>query len=116
MPDVPDSERRSFFEAVNAAAKQAVYCALATQTPDGPRVRIVHPTWEGETLWFATGASSPKTAQLRRDQRVDLQFQVAPPDFAHLMVRGEALLVEANMVFSIQIRVRVKITSNNCPR
>jgi len=70
-----------------------VWCALATATPGGPRVRMVHPTWEGRILWFATGASSPKLAQIEADPRVDVQFQVAPPDFVHLLVRGRARAV-----------------------
>jgi general stress protein 26 len=93
MPDVTDSERAAFFADANEAAKKAIWCALATSASDGPRVRMVHPTWEGETLWFATGTSSPKARQLQRDPRVDVQFQVAPPDFVHLMVRGTASLV-----------------------
>lgn len=56
-------------------------------------MRIVHPTWEGQTLWFATGASSPKVAQLRANPAVDVQFQVAPPDFVHVLVRGRAEVV-----------------------
>jgi general stress protein 26 len=55
---------------------------------------MVHPTFEGETLWFATGTSSPKIAQLHADPRVDLQFQVAPPDFVHLLVRGNAVIID----------------------
>jgi general stress protein 26 len=93
MARVTDSERGDFFQAVEDATKKAIWCAIATSGPDGPRVRIVHPTWEGETLWFATGTSSPKIAQLRRDPRVDVQFQVAPPDFVHVLVRGTAEIV-----------------------
>lgn len=93
MTDVADSDRESFFAEVDEASKKAVWCALATSTPEGPRVRIVHPTWEGETLWFATDTTSPKARQMATDPRVDVQFQVAPPDFVHVMVRGRAELV-----------------------
>lgn len=93
MTDVADSDRKSFFTEVDEASRKAVWCALATSTPEGPRVRIVHPTWEGETLWFATGTTSPKARQMARDPRVDVQFQVAPPDFVHVLVRGRAELV-----------------------
>ncbi len=54
---------------------------------------MVHPTWEGETLWFATGTTSPKMKHIQQDPRVDLQFQVAPPDFVHILVRGEAEII-----------------------
>ncbi len=86
-------ERKAFFDDVEAASKKAIWCALATVDGDVPRVRIVHPTWEGETLWFATGASSAKIRQLRANPNVDIQFQVGPPDFVHVMVRGKAEVV-----------------------
>ena len=54
---------------------------------------MVHPTWEGETLWFATGTTSPKVRQIRGNPAVDVQFQVAPPDFVHVLVRGRAEIV-----------------------
>ena len=94
MSDVAESERSEFFRAIEAAAKKAIWAAVATSSPSGARVRMVHPTWEGETLWFATGTSSPKVRQLEADARIDLQFQVAPPDFVHLRVRGNATIVE----------------------
>ena len=93
MADVTDADRAQFFSDVEATAKQAVWCALATQSTQGPRVRMVHPTWEGETLWFATGTTSPKARQIAREPRIDIQFQVAPPEFVHLMVRGEGHIV-----------------------
>jgi general stress protein 26 len=93
MSRVSPAESAAFFAAVEAASKRAIWCALATASPEGPRVRMVHPTWEGSTLWFATGTSSPKTRQLRADPRVDIQFQVAPPDFVHVLVRGRAEIV-----------------------
>ena len=94
MADVSDSDRASFFSDVDEATKKAIWCAIATSGPNGPRVRMVHPTWEGETLWFATGTTSPKVKHIRSEPRVDVQFQVAPPDFVHLLVRGEATLVD----------------------
>lgn len=93
MSSVDESDRAAFFSAVDEACKKAVWCAIATVEGDQPRVRIVHPTWEGETLWFATGPTSPKAKQLRRNPHVDIQYQVAPPDFVHVMVRGTAELV-----------------------
>jgi general stress protein 26 len=93
MADVSDSESKAFFAELDEAAKKAIWCAIATSSKSGPRVRMVHPTWEGETLWFATGTTSPKIAHIERDPRVDVQYQVAPPDFVHLLVRGEAQIV-----------------------
>ena len=86
-------DRDAFFKAVDEACKKAVWCAVATVEGDQPRVRIVHPTWEGDVLWFATGPDSPKANQLRANPNIDIQYQVAPPDFVHVMVRGTAELV-----------------------
>jgi general stress protein 26 len=92
---VSESEKKDFFRDAEAATKKAIWCALATSGADGrPRVRIVHPTWDGDALWFATGTTSPKIAQIRANPWVDVQFQVAPPDFVHLMVRGRAQCVD----------------------
>jgi general stress protein 26 len=93
MQKVTEAEKAGFFDAVDAACKKAVWCALATVRGHEARVRIVHPTWEGDVLWFATGPDSPKARQLRENPHVDIQYQVAPPDFVHVMVRGTAELV-----------------------
>ena len=90
---VAADEKDEFFSQVNEACKKAVWCAIATVDGDKPRVRIVHPTWERDSLWFATGPESPKANQLRDNPQVDIQYQVAPPDFIHVMVRGTAELV-----------------------
>ena len=66
MKTIGKSESAAFFRDVEAATKKAVWCALATQSKDGARVRIVHPTWEGETLWFATGTGTPKTREIAK--------------------------------------------------
>ncbi len=93
MSTVSDADRAGFFEAVEAASQKAVWCALATCHEGEARVRMVHPTWEGETLWFATGTGSPKARQIAANPSVDVQYQVAPPDFVHVMVRGRAEIV-----------------------
>lgn len=94
MVDISESDRDAFFNDVNEAAKTAIWCALATTSRNGPRVRMVHPTFEGETLWICTGTDSPKVLQIKNDARIDVQFQVAPPDFVHLLVRGTAQLID----------------------
>lgn len=92
MTSVSDTEKEQFFAEVDAACKKAVWCAIATVHGDQPRVRVVHPTWDGDVLWFATGPESPKANHLRANPHVDIQYQVAPPDFVHVMVRGTAEL------------------------
>ena len=91
MSSVNASEKDEFFRKVDEACKKAVWCAVATVDGDSPRVRIVHPTWEGDVLWFATGPESPKARQLSANPNIDIQYQVAPPDFVHVMVRGNAI-------------------------
>ena len=50
MVDVSAAGKDVFFEEVGKASEAAVWCAWATQTKDGPRVRMVHPTWEGDVF------------------------------------------------------------------
>ena len=94
MADVTPEEKDAFFEEVGKASAAAVWCAWATQSKSGPRVRMVHPTWEGDVLWIATGKSTAKARQLAEDPAVDIQWQVAPPDFVHVMVSGTAELLD----------------------
>jgi general stress protein 26 len=90
MVRVTVDETAAFFAEVEAASKKAVWCALATVAGREPRVRMVHPTWDGQVLWLATAPDSPKVRQMRENPIVDVQFQVAPPEFVHVMVRGRA--------------------------
>ena len=90
MTMVDPNQKEAFFNDVEAAAKKAIWCALATVDGNEPRVRMVHPTWEGDTLWVATGPQTAKAQQILENGAVDIQFQVAPDDFVHLLVRGNA--------------------------
>ena len=49
------SEKEAFFKEVDEACKKSIWCAVATVNGNEPRVRMVHPSWEGDVLWFATG-------------------------------------------------------------
>ena len=93
MTNVTDDQKAAFFTAVDEACKKAIWCAVATIDGNEPRVRMVHPTWDGDVLWFATGPESPKARQMRNNSNVDIQYQVTPPDFIHVLVRGAAELV-----------------------
>lgn len=94
MTQVSDADKESFFHDVATASSKAVWAAVATQAADGPRVRMVHPTWEGDVLWFATSTASQKAAQLRANPRLDIQYQVSAPEFVHIMVRGSAEVLD----------------------
>ena len=94
MSRVAPDDTAEFFRAIEAASKNAIWCALATVDRNEPRVRIVHPTWDGQILWLATSPQSAKVRQMRANPMVDVQFQVAPPNFIHVMVRGRAELCQ----------------------
>ena len=94
MTKVTAEEYDAFFADVNTASANATWCALANNDNGTPRVRMVHPTWEGDVLWIATGKTTAKARQLAADPRVDIQYQVAPPEFVHVMVSGTAELLE----------------------
>lgn len=93
MVGVTAAEKDDFFAEVAKASAAAVWSAWATQSSKGPRVRMVHPTWEGDILWLATGPDTPKAKQMRKYPEVDVQWQVAPPNFIHIMCRGTAELL-----------------------
>ncbi len=93
MATISNEEKDDFFRAVDAASKKAIWCALATVDNNEPRVRMVHPTWDGDVLWFATAPQSPKAKQLAANAAVDIQYQVAEPDFIHILVRGTVELI-----------------------
>lgn len=91
---ISDSEKEQFFREVDGASRRAVWCGLATVEDGAPRLRLVHPTWERDVLWLATDPASPKARQIRADPRVAIQYQVSPPDFVHICVRGAAEIVD----------------------
>lgn len=90
MSLVEPGDKDTFFRDVESAAKKTIWCALATVSDNEARVRMVHPTWEGDILWIATGPTTAKAREIRKNPSVDIQFQVAPDDFIHLLVRGKA--------------------------
>lgn len=94
MAIVTGQDKDAFFADANEAAKKSIWAAIATVDGDQARVRIVHPTWENDVLWFATGTTTAKARQIASNASVDVQWQVGPPDFIHLLVRGTATLLD----------------------
>jgi general stress protein 26 len=82
------------FADARAAAGKTIWASLATTAGDQPKVRVVHPIWEGRTVWFATGRRSAKARQMERNPKVELFWQVQMPDFVHLTVTGRARFVD----------------------
>src|SRR5260370_41657047 len=88
--DMSNAETLQKFHAV---AKKATWACLATGRGDQPKVRVVHPAFEGERVWVATGRKSAKAAHIGKNPKVELFYQVGP-DFVHLTVTGTARFVE----------------------
>ena len=44
-----------FWDKVHASAAKATWAYLATANGTQPKVRVVHPAFEGERVWVATG-------------------------------------------------------------
>jgi general stress protein 26 len=85
-----DSENLQKFHEV---AKKATWAYLATGRGDQPKVRVVHPAFEGERVWVATGRKSAKASHIGKNPKVELFYQVGP-DFVHLTVTGSARFIE----------------------
>lgn len=94
MSKVTEQEAAGFFADVDAASQKAIWAAVATVADGEPRVRMVHPTWEGQVLWIATSKKSPKAAQLAATPVIDIQYQVTQPEFVHILVRGSVELLD----------------------
>jgi general stress protein 26 len=59
----------------DARVRRIVWCTVATVDNHGrPRSRILHPLWEGQVGWIATGRNSPKTAHLDNNRYVSLSY------------------------------------------
>lgn len=59
------------------SARLSPWAHVATVGRDGkPDVVPVHPAWEGDTIWFMTGANSVKARNLAHHPDVALHWQV----------------------------------------
>jgi general stress protein 26 len=55
--------------------RKIVWCTVATVDRRGrPRSRILHPIWEGQTAWIATGRHSFKARHLAANPYVSLSY------------------------------------------
>jgi general stress protein 26 len=77
----------------HAVAAKATWAYLATAKGDQPKVRVVHPAFEGERVWVATGHTSAKARHIDGNPKVELFYQVGP-EMIHLTVTGRAKFVE----------------------
>ena len=82
-----------FWDKVHAAAAKATWAYLATVNGTQPKVRVVHPAFEGERVWVATGRASAKAGHVDKNPKVELFYQIGA-DMVHLTVTGTAKFVE----------------------
>src|SRR5271155_872395 len=82
-----------FWEKAHAVAAKATWAYLATAAGNQPKVRVVHPAFEGERVWVATGRESAKARQIGKNANVELFYQIGA-DMVHLTVTGKAKFVE----------------------
>ena len=60
------------------SARLSPWAHIATVGRDGdPDVVPIHPAWEGDVLWFMTGANSVKTRNIAHHGNVALHWQVS---------------------------------------
>ena len=83
----------TFWEKVHAAAAKATWAYLGTAKGAQPKVRVVHPAFEGERVWVATGRASAKAGHVDKNPKVELFYQIGA-DMVHLTVTGTAKFVE----------------------
>jgi len=84
----------AFWKKVHDTAAKATWAYLATADGNQPKVRVVHPAFEGERVWVATGRNSPKARHVGKNSNVELFYQVSLPEMVHLTVTGKAQFVE----------------------
>jgi general stress protein 26 len=82
-----------FWRRVHEAARKATWAYLATADGQQPKVRVVHPAFEGERVWIATGRNSHKARQIQKNPRVELFYQLGP-ELVHLTVTGTARFID----------------------
>lgn len=82
-----------FWNKVHETANKATWAYLATALGDQPKVRVVHPAFEEERLWIATGRNSAKARHIERNPKVELFFQIGP-ELVHLTVTGIARFID----------------------
>jgi len=86
-------DEASFWTKVHATAAKATWAYLATADGTQPRVKVVHPAFERERVWVATGRASAKARHIAKNSNVELFYQVSS-EMVHLTVTGKATFIE----------------------
>lgn len=73
---------------------EVVYCTLATvDRHNRPRLRLMHPIWEGPIGWIISWPASPKFKQLLRNPAVSLAYM--PDKSIPVYIDGTAEAIDA---------------------
>ena len=65
-------------------------------------MRVVHPAFEGERVWVATGRESAKARHIDKNANVELFYQIGA-DMVHLTVTGRAKFVRPEFVEKVKL-------------
>lgn len=69
-----------------------VWCAVATMNRDNrPRSRVLHPIWEGQVGWIATGRYTLKTKHLAENPYISLTYMKDPLNPVYVDCKAEWL-------------------------
>jgi len=93
MAETTKNSDQDFWQRVRENSNKLTWAYLATVDGNQPKVRVVHPAWEGDKLWIATGRTSAKARHVERNPKVELFYQVGP-EFIHITVTGDASFVD----------------------
>jgi general stress protein 26 len=70
--------------------RKIVWCTVTTQDTAGrPFSRILHPIWEGNVGWIATGRETLKTKHLAKNPNVALSYWTPEHDTVMVQCRAE---------------------------
>lgn len=71
-------------------AHSAVWCAVTTiNSANRPRSRVLHPIWEGQTGWIATGRQSHKAKHLAENPYISLTYMKDPLNPVYVDCKAE---------------------------
>ena len=87
------NDDQDFWQRVRDNAGKVTWAYLATADGTQPKVRVVHPAWEGDKLWVATGRTSAKARHVEKNPKVELFYQVGP-EIIHITVTGDACFID----------------------
>ena len=86
------ASEQEFLAEMLRIVREVQWAFLATADGDQPRVRVIHPVWDGFVCYMGTGPQSPKARQVRANPKVELFYW--SQKFEHLTVTGKARFVD----------------------